>query len=120
MNKKKNKVRDTVAAKKRAARGLSLSDEDAKRIESLAGKRLAYVVLESAFVKDQGWRLAICVEGEKGYYPTGTWPFTGTVGESRPIFVRGTYEDAQKKVDVLNERMGLTPKDAAILVASTF
>jgi hypothetical protein len=116
---KKNKVRDTVAAKKRAARNL-LSDEAAKRIENLAGKRLAYVALESAFIEGHGWRLAVCIEGEKGYYPTGTWPFTGTVGESRPIFVRGTYEDAQKKVDVLNERMGLTPKDAAILVASTF
>jgi len=90
------------------------------RVVALAGKEFAYVVLYDAFVEGHGWRLAICVKGEKGYYPTGTWPFEGKVGQSYPIFVQGSYEDAQKRVDALNARLGLTPKEAAILVAGTF
>ena len=95
-------------------------EEAEDRVVALAGKEIAYVVLHDAFVEGHGWRLAICVKGEKGYSPTGTWPFEGKVGQSYPIFVKGTYEDAQKRVDALNARLGLTPKEAAILVAGTF
>lgn len=70
-------------------------------------KRKAYV----AVVREDGYFLGIAVEGESGYHPmkegsdhAGDW---------------GDYERVREAAEDLNERLGLSKVDAAIIVAST-
>jgi hypothetical protein len=63
----------------------------------------AYVVVEVV----GGWGVAACVRGEDGYHPVPEYGPYATDGEARGV------------VDRLNERLGVSARDAAIIIAST-
>lgn len=83
------------------------------------GQRIVYFVCEDFKVEGRGYRASIIKEGEKGHYPTGTWPYTGAVGESLPYFWGPTLADAQKRAEYQNARMGIDATEAALIVAGS-
>ena len=89
--------------------------------------RLAYFVQPTEFVEGEGFRVCLALEGEPGYYPTGTWPYSGHIGQTRPLFAGQTdcegvfsLDMAKKQVHQMNAQMGLSAKDASLIVLSTF
>ena len=82
-------------------------------------KRWCYFVPETAYVEGHGYRASIVVEGEAGHHPTGTWPYTGNVGETQPYFWGDDYETAKQAMDDQNRRLGLSDRDVyEILISS--
>ncbi len=79
--------------------------------------RYVYFVDDDFLVEGEGYRASIIVDGDKGHRPTGTWPYTGDVGETLPLFFGPTIADARKRVNDLNARMGIDAREAAIIVA---
>lgn len=68
----------------------------------MATRRLAY----TAIVENSGWTLGIAEEGFPGYSP-----------------MKGTYPDeasARKSAKELNDKLGLTERDALGIIASSF
>lgn len=85
---------------------------------------LCAFVDETMFVDGEGYRVAIVREGEPGYHPTGTWPYTGAPDETRPWFWGRTKDGfsidaAREQVDEYNERLGVSRKRAFEIVASS-
>jgi hypothetical protein len=70
-----------------------------------------------AFVKGQGFRVSLVVDGEDGHRPTGTWPYTGAVGESMPWFWGDDYKKACAIADDYNLSRGISPDEARAIVA---
>jgi len=70
-------------------------------------------------VEGHGFRVAFVVEGEDGYRPTGTWPYTGAVGETLPWFWGPTLAEAEAEAARQNEAMGITPDEAAKIVVAS-
>ena len=70
----------------------------------------------SGLVEGRGYRVAVVVAGESGYRWTGTWPYTGAVGETLPYFWGPKLEDAKRIAAKQNERRGVTPEAGAIIV----
>ena len=66
--------------------------------------RVAYV----AVTTPEGFGLGIAEEHTKGYYPLGT-----------DYGVFDTYDDAAKRADYFNERMGLALEEAVEIVMSS-
>jgi hypothetical protein len=71
------------------------------------------------FVEDRGYRVSLVVEGEDGHYPTGDWPYHGKPGETLPWFWGPSLEEAETACDEYNQKHGIDPKTAAIIVAQT-
>jgi len=84
-----------------------------------ATRRRCYFVPVDAFVEGQGWRPSIVFENESGHFPTGDWPYEGKPGQRAPWFWGPTYADAVAAADDMNERMGVTKKDAFEIVNSS-
>lgn len=83
----------------------------------MSGKIALFVPID-AFIKDYGWRVSVVKEDEWGHSPTGDWPNDGT--GRMPWFVPGpSYEEAEKQVDQMNERLGLDKKAAGLIVLSS-
>ncbi len=60
-------------------------------------------------------------EHESGHYPSGddAW-IAGDHAKRKPWFWGGTYEEARRACEEINrDRLGLSPKDAALIVASS-
>lgn len=86
---------------------------------NLAGKRFCYYVDETFYVQDHGFRPSIVIEGEKGHYPTGTWPYNGKVGETMPYFWGHDIAGARKACDAANAQLGVSREDALKIVISS-
>jgi hypothetical protein len=71
-----------------------------------AGRRMAYLILEGVRAKDGGYVPCMAREGEKGYYLTN-WNY----GLDKII--------AEKCIDNLNRRMGLSEEDVTTIVLSS-
>lgn len=69
----------------------------------------------SGFVEGHGYRAAVVTAGEDGYRWTGEWPNDGT--GVMPYFWGPTLRDAKAQADRLNERQGISPEVASIIVA---
>ena len=87
-------------------------------------KRMCYYVPADAFIEGCGWRPSVVVENEPGHCPTGTWPYHGRVGETLPYFWGDDpspegYDKACAAADSVNERMGISKKDAFEIVTSS-
>ncbi len=88
-------------------------------IEHEAKRTMIYYVHDdgSGLVEGRGYRVAMVTAGEAGYRWTGTWPYTGAVGETLPYFWGPTLEDAKRHAAEQNERrFGVTPEVATIIV----
>lgn len=81
--------------------------------------RSAYYVPPDAYIEGHGFRIAVVFEEDSaGYYPTGDWPYDGKPGQTMPYFARtADYDEANKIARGMNERLGLSPKEAAIIIA---
>lgn len=71
-------------------------------------KRMVAWVPDDAFVEGRGYRVSIVVEGEDGHHPTGTWPYTGGVGQTLPWFWGDDLELARERAYQHNERGGIS------------
>ncbi len=78
--------------------------------------RFVYFVDDDDYIEGHGYRASIVQEGRKGYAHTGTWPQTGAIGETRPIFVGHTIADAKARVRRLNEGLGVSVADEVRIV----
>jgi hypothetical protein len=92
---------------------------DVMRARTHKPPRMCYVIVPQEFVPEQGFRACVCIEGETGYRPTGNWPYHGRVGETMPYFWGLSLDEAEQAAKKQNERLGLTEKDVAIIIAST-
>ena len=87
----------------------------------LATRRWCYYVSAEGYVEGHGYRVSIVFEHESGHYPTGddAW-IAGDHGKRKPWFWGHTYEEARRACEEVNRaRLGLTPKEAALIVASS-
>lgn len=83
------------------------------------GKRMVVFPMADEFVEGQGYRIGVATEGESGFRPTGTWPYTGAVGETMPWFWGPTFADAQKACDEYNTRAGISKEEATKIILGT-
>jgi len=83
-----------------------------------AGKKLV-AFIPGEHVEGRGFRVAFAVEGERGYFPTGTWPYTGAAGETMPWFWGPTIEDARRHAAAHNERRGIGADEATRIVVAS-
>jgi hypothetical protein len=81
--------------------------------------RVCYYIPIDGYVDGKGFRVSVVTENEPGHAPTGTWPYTGAVGETLPYFWGHDYDKATEAADVQNERMGISKRDAIEIVASS-
>lgn len=81
--------------------------------------RFCYYIPPDGYIEGHGYRVSIVVENEAGHRPTGTWPYTGAVGESLPWFWGDDYEGAKQEALEANARMGLSEIAADLIVASS-
>ena len=81
-------------------------------------KRRCYYVPMVPPVEGEGYRVSVVVEGEDGHHPTGTWPFTGAVGETRPYFWGPTWGEAISACRHANAAMGLDAADMLAIATS--
>lgn len=87
----------------------------------MTSKRLVAFIPIDGFVEGRGYRVAFVTEGEAGYSPTGTWPYTGAVGEKMPWFWGPTYDEARAHAIEYNARMGISEADANdVVIRSVF
>ncbi len=70
----------------------------------------------SSLIEGHGYRVAIVIAGEDGYRWTGTYPYSGAVGETMPYFWGPTLKDAQRKADQQNALAGVTAEETAVIV----
>lgn len=87
----------------------------------LATRRWCYFIPADGHVEGKGFRVSIVFEHESGHYPTGddAW-IAGDHGKRKPWFWCDTYEEARRAcVEINRDRLGLSPKDAALIVASS-
>lgn len=85
----------------------------------MSRKRTVCYIPGTDYVEGRGYRVAFVTEGEDGYYPTGTWPYTGEAGTTMPWFAGPTLQDAYRFADETNERLGITKIDALRIVAES-
>lgn len=70
---------------------------------------------ETMFVEGHGFRPVFVVEGEDGYRENGTWPYEG--GQVMPWFFGPTIADARRQCAQMNERLGISEREAVMIVA---
>jgi hypothetical protein len=73
---------------------------------------------ETMYVEGHGFRPVFVIEGEEGYHENGTWPYEGKVGQVMPWFFGPTIEDARRQCAQMNERLGISEREAVMIVAS--
>ena len=87
----------------------------------LSTRRWCYWIPADGYVKGYGYRVSIVFEYEGGHYPTGddAW-IAGDHGKRKPWFWGHDFDEARKVADDMNQqRLGLSPKDAALLVTTS-
>lgn len=96
------------------------SRRDATRIERLlATRRWCYFIPTDAYVEGAGFRVSLVFEKESGHFPTGDWPYEGKVGQKAPWFWGHDLKEARAIAEESNEKLGISAKEAAIIVASS-
>jgi hypothetical protein len=78
-------------------------------------RMIAYVGADT-HVRGQGYRVSFVKEGEAGHFPTGTWPYNGTAGETMPWFWGPSLADAEAAMVEYNRRVGVEPEEAIRIV----
>lgn len=73
----------------------------------------------SFYVPDRGYRVSFVFEGEGGHRPTGTWPYTGAVGEQLPWFWGHDLDAAEAACRAYNERRGISREEMFKILASS-
>jgi hypothetical protein len=87
----------------------------------LSTRRWCYWIPADAYVEGKGYRVSIVFEYEAGHYPTGddAW-IGGDHAKRKPWFWGHSYEEAKKVADDMNQqRLGLSPRDAAHIVTTS-
>lgn len=79
--------------------------------------RTVAFISELFYVEGAGYRVSLVVEGEDGHHPTGTWPYSGAHGETRPWFWGHDLARAQERARAFNEGHGISALDADLIVA---
>lgn len=79
---------------------------------------MAYIPRDG-FVPGRGWRVSLVVEGEHEHRPTGTWPYTGAIGEQLPWFWGNDYAAAVERASYYNMLMGISEADALAIVTAS-
>ena len=82
-------------------------------------KRVILYVDESMYVEGCGVRPVFVVEGEDGYRENGTWPYEGKVGQTLARFFGHDIKTARELVHKHNERLGITPEVAELIVSQS-
>lgn len=72
---------------------------------------------ETMHVEGHGFRPVFVVDGESGYRMNGDWPYDGKKGSVMPWFFGPTIEDAKRQVVQHNERLGVSEREAIMIVA---
>lgn len=85
--------------------------------DKLPDGRMAYFIPLDAHIEGQGYRASLVFENGDGHYPTGTWPYEGKPGQSMPYFWGHDYDKACETADRMNEQLGLSKKEALMIVA---
>lgn len=95
--------------------------DDERLAKLLASRRFCYCIPPDSFVAGFGYRVSIAIERKPGHFPTGSDAYLeGDASAQQPWFWGETFEEAQKICDEMNaSHFGYTPKEAAIIVAST-
>lgn len=81
--------------------------------------RTIYYVPVDGYDDEHGFRVSVVTENEPGHRPTGTWPYTGVVGETRPYFWGHDYDAACAIADKQNTCLGITKEQATLILASS-
>lgn len=84
-----------------------------------ATRRWCYYIPADGFVKGYGYRVSIVFEHESGHFPTGDWPYEGKPGQRAPWWWGNDFNDARAIAEEQNERLGISPREAAEIVASS-
>ena len=82
--------------------------------------RMVYWVDPTAYnEKAKGYRVSIVVEGENGHRPTGDDDWDTNPRARRPYFWGPTIEDAEKAAEEQNEKMGISAKEACLIILAS-
>ena len=81
--------------------------------------RTCYYIPVDGYIEGEGFRVAVVTENEPGYRQTGTWPYTGARGETRPYFWGHDYNDACAIAREQNKKLGLSEEDVIKIIASS-
>jgi hypothetical protein len=87
----------------------------------MATRRWCYWIPAEGFVEGHGYRVSIVFEYESGHYPTGddAW-IAGDKSQRKPWFWGHDFAEARKTAESMNQqRLNLSPKEAALLVATS-
>lgn len=72
---------------------------------------------ETMLYEGHGFRPVFVVEGEDGWRANGDWPYEGKPGQVMPWFFGPTIEDARRQCAQMNERLGISEREAVMIVA---
>jgi hypothetical protein len=69
------------------------------------------------YVEGKGYTVAIVIAGDDGFYWTGDVPYDGSPGQRAPLFWGHDWTAACRIVAEQNAKLGITPEEAALLIA---
>lgn len=75
-------------------------------VDLLAKRRWVYWIPIDGFIEGHGYRVSIIIEGERGHFPTGDWPYTPGTGQQPPWFWGHFYNDAEHQAAISNADRG--------------
>ncbi|HSX22376.1 MAG TPA: hypothetical protein VLE97_06325 [Gaiellaceae bacterium] len=83
-------------------------------------RRWCYWIPADGYVEGYGFRVSIVFEHEPGHYPTGDSDWITDPSKRKPWFWGHDYAEARKCAEDMNqEKLGLSPKDAAQIVTTS-
>jgi hypothetical protein len=82
-------------------------------------RRFVYHVPSDAYIEGHGYRPSVVFEHESGHFPVGDWPYEGKPGQTAPWFWGHDHDKAVEMADEMNERLGISAREAAEIVASS-
>lgn len=88
------------------------------RVLQLEAERfpIYYIPGDAVRLDERGFRACIVYAGDSGYFPTGSWPYTGKVGQTMPYIWGPTREDAARTAEEMNKRHGVSKAEADLIV----
>lgn len=94
---------------------------DNKISQLMRTRRWCYWIPAEGYVEGHGYRVSIVFEYEAGHYPTGddAW-IAGDPGKRKPWFWGHDLTEAKKIAEDMNQqRLGLSPREAADIVTTS-
>ena len=88
-----------------------------RKSEPAWDRKIIRHVDETMYVEGEGFRPVFVVDGEDGFRANGNWPYEGKPGQTRPWFFGHTIEGARRLVREHNERLGVSEREAFMIVA---